>query len=328
MRVNRDDRGVVAVIVALCAVMLFSFAAYAIDTGHVWSERRHLITAADASALASAKDSAIGRAGCNTAAASFVAANHSGATLTSCLPVINSSRSGHVTVRAAATVEFAFARIFGVNNKNIRAITTAEWGIPTGARNLRPFGLCVDANAAFKSWLNYPSGPAGDSGTIRITYGKAQPLACGTVPGNWGIQDFNGGSNSNAETQAWTRNGYPGLVSVGDNIPGDTGAFSNSLDAGLAYLKSSGEAFALPVFDTATGNGSNASFRIIAFVFVKLVDYKTTGTQAARYMDLVFTKGVISGTCCADSGVNTLVRTLRICDVNTLTPNTSDSRAC
>ena len=63
-------------------------------------------------------------------------------------------------------------------------------------------------------------------------------------------------------------------------------------------------------------------------MFVKLVDFKTTGAQANRYLDLIFTKGVISGTCCAPGGVNTLVRTLRICDVNTLTPNTNDPRAC
>ncbi len=327
MRVTRDERGAVAVVVAICGIMIFGFAAYAIDSGRLWSDRRHLITAADASALGSANDYAIGGSGCQTAAGSLVAANHSGATVTSCLPVVQGT-SGHVTVAARSRVDFTFARIFGSTTKAINASTTAEWGIPTGANNLRPLGLCHTANAQLLSWLNYPAGPTGNSGVIRITYGKAQPLSCGTVPGNWGIQDFDGGSNSNQDTKQWTLNGYPGLVGIGGNIPGDTGAFSNSLDGELAFLKNSGEAFALPVFDTATGSGSNARFHIIAFVFVKLVDYRTTGPQANRYLDLIFTKGVISGTCCAPGGVNTLVRTLRICDVNTLIPNTNDPRAC
>ncbi len=328
MRVSRDQRGAVAVIVAICAVMIFGFAAYAIDSGHLWAARRGLVTAADAAALASAKDYALGKPGCATAAGSFVTSNNSLASVNSCSPSVGLS-SGHVTLDAKRSVGFSFAGILGTKSKQIHAITTAEWGIPTGAANLRPFGLCLGANLQMAQWLNLPSGPVGDSGTIRITYGKSQPTACGTnVPGNWGVLDFDGGSNSNNDTKNWTRSGYPGVVSVGQNVPGDTGAYSNSLDTELAFLQSSGQAFVLPVFDIAAGNGSNAQFHIVAFVFVKLVGFKTTGAQAARSMDLVFTRGVISGTCCATTGINTGTRALRICDVNTLTPNTTDSRAC
>lgn len=325
---NRDEKGAIAVIVAICALMIFAFAAYAVDAGHVWQARRGLLTAADGAALASAKDYATGKAGCSTSAGSFVTSNDSAATLQGCTPVPGTT-SGHVTVDASRPVDYTFAGIFGASNKTIHAVTTAEWGIPSGAANLRPFGLCLTANPQMAQWLNLPSGPAGNSGTIRITYAKSQPTSCGTnVPGNWGVMDFDGGSNSNNDIKDWTLNGYPGVVSVGTSVPGDTGAFSNSLNSELTYLKNSGQAFALPVFDTAFGTGSNTQFHIVAFVFVKLIDFKTTGTQAARYMDLVFTKGVISGTCCSTNGVNTLVRAIRICDVNTLSPNTSDPRAC
>ena len=328
MRVTRDERGAVAIIVAICALLLFGFAAYTIDAGQVWSTRRHLVTASDGAALASAKDYAVGKAGCSTAAPSYVTSNFAGATLSRCSAVPGAT-AGRVTVDASNTVDYTFAGIFGVSNKSVHSITTAEWGIPTGAANLRPFGLCIDANPLLTQWLNYPTGPSGDSGTIRITYGKSQPTACGTnVPGNWGIQDFDGGANSSNDTKTWTHDGYPGTVAIGTNIPGDTGAFSNSLDNALSYLQTTAQPFVLPVFDTATGTGSNAQFHIVAFVYVKLVGFKTTGTQAARYLDLVFTKGVISGTCCATSGINTLVRAIRICDVNTLSPNTNDPRAC
>ena len=67
MRVTRDERGAVAVVVAICGIMIFGFAAYAIDSGRLWSDRRHLITAADAAALGSAKDYATGASGCQTA---------------------------------------------------------------------------------------------------------------------------------------------------------------------------------------------------------------------------------------------------------------------
>ena len=328
MRVTRDERGAIAILVAICAVVIFGFAAFAIDSGHLWQARRGLVTAADGAALASAKDYALGKPGCSTTAGSFVAANNSLASVSSCEPIVGTS-AGHVTVAAERSVDFSFAGIFGATSKQIHAITTAEWGLPTGAANLRPFGLCLTANPQMAQWLNLPSGPTGDSSQIHITYGKSQPNSCGDkVPGNWGVMDFDGGSNSNNDTKTWTRNGYPGEVSVGSAVPGDTGAFSNSLASELGYLQSTGAAFTLPVFDTAIGNGSNAQFHIVAFVFVKLIAFTTTGPEAARSMDLVFTRGVLSGTCCATTGINTGARAIRICDVNTLTPNTNDSRAC
>jgi Flp pilus assembly protein TadG len=324
-----DERGAVAIIVAVCAIVLFGFAAYAIDAGNLWATRRSMVTATDASALASAADFSVGLNGCSSSAATLVSLNQADATMDSCTVAGSTATdAGHTTVRASKNVEYTFAGVFGLTSKQVDSATTAEWGIPSSVSGLRPFGLCLHANAALQSWLNLPAGPTGTSGTIRITYGKSQPDACGTtVPGNWGVQDFDGGANSNADTKDWTRNGYPGTVSVGQNVPGDTGAFSNSLNSELDYLRSSGEFFALPIFDTAAGNGSNSTFHVVAFANVKLVDFRTTGNQASRYLELVFSKGVLSGQCCG-SGIDTGVRAIRICDVDTTNPNTSDPRAC
>ena len=199
------------------------------------------------------------------------------------------------------------------------------WGIPKSVAGLRPFGLCIHANQQLKDWLAHP---VGTSPVDRITYGKDDATACGNAPGNWGVVDFDGGANANNDTKTWTLSGYPGSVSVGDTLSGDTGAFSTSLDSGLSYLKSSGATFALPVFDTITQPGANARVHIVAFVLVKLVDYRVTGNQADRYLDVTFTNSIVSGACCAVGGVDTGARAIRICDVNTLTPNTSDPRAC
>ena len=321
---NRDERGAVAVIFSICAVVIFSFAAYAIDAGRAWSSRRHLVTAADAAALAGAKGYAEGSNGCSSAGTS-VTANHDTATMTACnLKVVDATR-GYVTIRAKATMNYAFAGIFGQTSKDITATTTAKWGIPKSVAGLRPFGLCIEANQQLKDWLAHP---VGTSPVDRITWGKAQPTACGNAPGNWGVIDFDGGANSSRDTKTWTLSGYPGSVNVGDTLSGDTGAFSNSLDSGLSYLKSSGGTFALPVFDTIAQPGANAQIHVVAFVLVKLVDYRVTGNQAARYMDVILTNSIVSGSCCAMGGVDTGLRTIRICDVNTLTPNTSDPRAC
>lgn len=51
-RRSRDDSGVVAVVVALCSLLLLSVAALAVDMGNAWTQRREVQTQADLAALA------------------------------------------------------------------------------------------------------------------------------------------------------------------------------------------------------------------------------------------------------------------------------------
>ncbi|MCZ7525582.1 MAG: pilus assembly protein TadG-related protein [Acidimicrobiia bacterium] len=313
------ERGGVAVIVAVLAVPLFALGAYALDLGNLWQTRRHLVTATDAAALAAAQTYAVGDNGCGGVDDAFVAANFSAATVQACTPSAGAAggdSSGYVTVDALTTVRFTFAGVLGHDDSDVRSATTAMYGIPSAYTGLRPLGLCLDASPELAAWLNLPDGPDGSSGTVRITYSKEHPDACGSdVPGNWGVLDFDGGANSNADTRAWLRDGYPGEVSVGQIVDGDTGAFSTSLNSALQYLLDTGLVFGLPVFDTATGNGSNARFHVAAVVAVKIVGFRTTGSQADRYIDLQFQQAVLQGSCCTQ-GPDTGVRAVRICAVD------------
>ena len=321
------ERGAVAVIVALCSVVLVSFAAIVIDAGSLWQTRRNMVTATDAASLGAAADYSRGTNGCATTAATLLTANKSGAALDSCSSQNgNAADSGYVTVRGSTNVLFTFAGVLGINNKNVRSTTTAEWGKPAGAIGLRPIGLCLTSNALMTAWLNLPTGPTGTSGTIRIPFVSAQTNPCGNASGNWGVADFDGGDNSNNDTKTWLEGGYPGTVSMGSNVPGNTGAISGSLSNQLAFLAASGASFALPVFDAISGNGSNATMHIVAVVNVQLVAYKITGAVATHYLDLIFSKAVIQGTCCG-TGLDTGARVIRICDIDTLAPDTS-SRGC
>ena len=54
MRVRGNENGVIAIVVALMAVLLFVFGAFAVDIGAAYSERRSDQTSADAAALAGA----------------------------------------------------------------------------------------------------------------------------------------------------------------------------------------------------------------------------------------------------------------------------------
>ena len=125
--------------------------------------------------------------------------------------------------------------------------------------------------------------------TVTISYTKDSPDDCGTnVPGNWGVLDFDGGANSNDDTKRLGRERLPGPRSDPARSPATPGAFSNSLGTALRSLVTSGEVFQLPVYDGADFNGSNASFNVIGFVSVVLIDFKATGPEAGRWLEIEF----------------------------------------
>ncbi|MGQ0802909.1 MAG: pilus assembly protein TadG-related protein [Actinomycetota bacterium] len=309
--------------VCVIMVVVIGCAAFALDAGAGWQAKRRIRTATDAAALAAASEFAKGGSGCSTTDDTFLTANDSAATVTACTFVAPTGNGfhltpGRVTVTGKRPVAFSFAQIFGMSSVDVKSSTTARYGAPGGASGLRPMGLCIDANPQLTAWLNLAGGgPVGDSGTIRILYNKSQPAACGLgTPGNWGMLDFNGGSNSNAETKDWVANGYPSEVPLSPpTIAGDTGAFSNSISSELTSLI--GKEFGIPVYNLAVGNGSNAQFTIVAFVKVKLIGFEVNGSQASRYLDLQFKKGTLpGGNCCKIGGLNTGAMAIDICGVD------------
>jgi hypothetical protein len=221
--------------------------------------------------------------------------------------------------------------VFGMADKQVESATTAEWGIPSSAIGLRPIGLCETATPELKQWLNLPAGPTGPTTTpVKITLSNAQPDPCrdsnGNVAGNWGLV-FGDGNNSTNDTVDWLLKGYPSEVSVGEEVHANTGAFSGSVRSALETLRANQTWFPLPVFDRVNGgSGNNATYHVIAFVFVQLVDFDVSGAQANRFITVNLDRGVIQGACCV-SGPDTGVRAVRICDVDTTDPNTS-SLAC
>jgi hypothetical protein len=317
------------VIVAIVSVVLFGAAAYAIDAGNVWQARRNMVTASDASALGAAGKFAVGQDGCG-AATTLLTENRSDSVLDSCSPSSTSTDDGYVTVSGHATVPLSFAGLFGMTDKTVHSTTTARWGIPSGASGLRPIALCETATPALEQWLNLPSGPTGPTANpITITMSNTQPDACldgsGKAAGNWGLA-FGNGNNATSDTVSWLQNGYPKKVTIGSDIHANPGAFSGSIQDALRTLRDNGTWFPLPVFDRADGNGNNTQYHVVAFVFVQLVAFDVSGTQANRNITLNFDRGVIQGTCCAP-GPDTGVRAVRICDVDTNNPDTS-ANAC
>jgi Flp pilus assembly protein TadG len=296
-RRRRDDQGAVAAVFAISLVVLFGMSAVAVDVGDIYSTRRNLITGADAAALAAAQEYAFGGNGCAGTDDVYLAKNIADASVASCAVVFNSASSGYVTVAGETTVEHYFAPLVGIPDTDVHATSAAYFGPPSSYFGLRPLGLCAESDG-YQAWL-----ASGKSTTqvFRIAYTKEQPTNCGdTVPGNWGVIDFDAGSNSQNDTRSWIRYGYPGEVYLPGWYEGDPGAFSQGMDPASII----GQTIQVPVFDSWNGlPGSNAEFYLVGAVSVEVVGLKANGSEQSRYLDLRFKSGVIvQGSCCGSGG--------------------------
>lgn len=301
----RSERGVTGAIVTVMLTVFLGMTAFVIDLGDAWQSRRNLVTATDAAALAATQEYVLGGTGCNAVAAGFVANNFNGATMTDCTHTPRSGGTpGRVTVTADYEVTFNFARAIGINSKTVSSTTVVSYDrTSTVTGGLRPFGLCAGVLGSLT-----PTVVPGNGEIYRIYYGKDEhPTTCAGIPisGNWGILDFDGGSNPQTQINCWTEFGYSSPdecgddegagVSIGDLIEGNPGAYSNALKDEMEFLLTV-EYFTLPIFDTVSGPGGNAEFRIDNFAAVKLHGFKLTGPEKNRYLEIEFLDRVVSGT--------------------------------
>ena len=136
----REERGAVAVVVALMMVPLLGCAAIAVDVAAVRAEQQQLQGAADAAALAVAADCARGACGNTvTTATALVQANGPGPGGTLGTPTVAVDATG-VTVTARATQQHWFAPVLGIGSSAVSRSSRASW---TGAETATVLPLAV-----------------------------------------------------------------------------------------------------------------------------------------------------------------------------------------
>jgi Flp pilus assembly protein TadG len=146
-RLHRDERGVTAIIVALCLVALFGMLILVVDVGGLLLRRRAMVNGADAAALAAAKSCVIEDMPYEQAADDWAAANVAGVDTT---PVnITAQRGcdpgddgdGYVSVQYQAPQALFFAPVLGFGSQG--SVTTAATAIfgPAGGGNPIPIAI-------------------------------------------------------------------------------------------------------------------------------------------------------------------------------------------
>ena len=157
-RLRDEEQGAVLAMVAISLIVLLGMAVLTFDLGHGVALKRNMVNAADAGALAAARECGLanGEGSAMAAASELVADNNDAATVTGmeidpdpavCSGAGNPDPDGQNTVTVTVSVpqEYFFAQIFGFDGGEVVASATAEWTLElSGPAPLKVEALKVD----------------------------------------------------------------------------------------------------------------------------------------------------------------------------------------
>jgi len=283
MRRIDDERGGIAVTVAILLVVMIGLGALVLDVGNLYWERRQLQNSADASALAAAQDLVVGE--------SMVVAEASARTYTSA----NNTRDAYVddifqptttsvTVETitgdadgSGTIASFLASILGVDNYFTHASATAAWGGIAGAATI-PIAICEDAwNHLTNGGQVPPDEPFPFSilrigvppGHLNAGIDCSNPGGGDVPPGGFGFLDADGNCQAHVAADGWSDGKTGNTPDVGGNSPCTATDFYNVLiDAVDNNTK-----LLIPIFDEYAEQGAAGRYHIIGFGALELRGY-------------------------------------------------------
>lgn len=301
-RCGGDERGAVAVLVAVAFVPLTMTLAGVADGGRVWMEKLNLQNKVEAAALAAAQSWATSGSRCPSSALGYASDTHG--TVVTC-SVMDFPTGDIASVDATGAVDLYFARLIGRSQSIIEASASVRVGPAVSVSGLRPIAMCA-SNPALTAWLD-----SGMSSTNTYTVPiQSTDVACGSdVSGNWAVIDFDGGSNSMSDAQSWIANGYSGDVSVGQAMSGDPGIPSPALNLDSLV----GQSIVLPVFENPRLDGARALFDVVGFVRVRVIGVQLSGSASNRHVEVAFERGTAPGRPGAPESPNFGVSSWAVC---------------
>lgn len=266
-----DERGAVAVIVAILLVVLLGFAALAVDVGMLYAEKAQLRNGADATALAiaqtCAKDTASSRCSDSTTAGSLAKqlvdanaldgqSNPRSITLNKTAGTVSVTNGALEPGAATNRVSLHFARALGITDAEVTATSKAAWGAPSGGTTLLPLAV---AECKFNLDIANP--------TTTLQTLDLDHNGCAGVPGGFGwIKDSADGKCS-VTIKAGASN------EAGIWFESDTGAAMPTVCSATDLHQLRDKTVLLPLFALATGTGSSGKYYVKGFAAFHVTAY-------------------------------------------------------
>lgn len=299
-----EEGGAVALFTALCMMMLAAFAAFAVNSGLLYDERRQLQNGADAAAFAIAFDCARGTAvKCTHAYASSVSgpmyadsnARDGDATVQAVEPTALAPDSGVVTVETRSRegaqdgITLFIGNVLGQSDPaQVGAAATARWG-GAGTGTGLPVAIPLHRWEAVAAWqkATYPlltnaQGLFPEDGPFPLLPAPETVFTLGGAdypPGSFGWIDHPQNVEPYCQVSLDVDTPAVGTGSAfGCNHP-DASGRPQEAAAFLDYAQS--RTHPLPVFDSHNGqSGNNARYDIYSWAAIRLTGYAFTGAHA------------------------------------------------
>lgn len=336
---TKNEKGQAAIILAFAVIALLAFAALAIDAGNAYTERREAQNAADAAAMAGARELVLqcGTAAPNDqaiydAAEALVNANIQGATFdiryvdaagnlsedtvgqTGIVPCGCGSRAEGVDVTVNGVAQSFIAGLIGRPTLNVQASARARFGAVATAGDLYPITRRMPTS------MDDPMFQYGQPVTLRVLDNAD------TLPGNFGWLTWDGQNNTpalcdslddtpNSEIyynpgfpSAWTPDYNDHAIAVGKWVQGAPGnKNAHCVRSWLDWHIAHGTAMTIPLYDQVAEQGSHGNYRVAGFAAFRPLSYDFTGQN--KSMTGMFLRWVTNGdwatgtTCVSEGGV-------------------------
>jgi Flp pilus assembly protein TadG len=304
---KRDQRGQAFVVTTLMIASLLGLTALVLDVGSWFRAHRQLQATADAAALAGAQELPDNPGNASSLANDYATKNTSalqGVTVTLSQTYVPNDT---IKVHVAKPAEGFFSKVFGIDSVNEGAAATARTAGMKSALYVAP--IVVNQQHPM---LNNCGGPC-----FGPNYQTTIPVGQTGAPGAFGLVNLDpqSGGTSGASTLAdWIVHGFDKYLDIG-SYASDPGVKFNSNGIQDAMTSRIGTEMLFPVYDTLTGQGSNAQYHIIGWVgfFVTGVDKQGNNGNVSGYFTRVIWTG-IQASSAGGGGPNLGARAVQLVD--------------
>jgi Flp pilus assembly protein TadG len=208
-------------------------------------------------------------------------------------------------------VAMFFGKALGVDSVSTQAVATAAllknmggFKTPPDGENLElfPFALDLDTwNKVINNDASLPDGWKWDPATKTLVSGSdgikevnLYPQGTGS-PGNRGTVDIGGSNNSTADLARQILHGISkqDMIDLGKPLTfdangklylnGDTGISAGVKDEVASIV---GKTRIIPIFESVSGNGNNATYTIVQWAGVRILDVKLTGSMSSKRLTI------------------------------------------
>lgn len=310
MNNRRNQSGQAFVLTVLFLTALVGMAALVVDLGSWFRQHRQLQATADAAALAGAQDLPGSTGNANALAEQYGRRNTQGLTELSVTFSSKFEPNDTIRVHVAKPAPGFFSKVFGVDSVNEGAAATARTGGMQAAKYVAPI-VVKDTHPA----LNACGGPCfGQTNQTTI------PVSDTGAPGAFALLNLDQsgqGTGSASELGDWIVNGYQDYLPLGGYYSSPGVKFNSAgIQKALGErMTSANPVMLFPVYDTLTGQGSNAEYHIIGWAAFNILGYEARGNEGSitGYFTEIIWEG-LQATTAGGGGPSFGARTVQLID--------------